>query len=167
MLKYLRIAVTALSLTACVLLIALWVRSYYSQWNISSLSLAPDYRSLMAGEVSLIGFPNLTQKWDSKFEVPLKTGMKPRRPDPSTQKRPASVGKNPSWISIGRTVLVPFSSDSHWCNPLDAPNSVAFLPPHSADRHDAGCDGAGRHCVQINQDERAAPSRRWRLRHTV
>jgi hypothetical protein len=28
MLKYLRIAVTALSLTACVLLIALWVRSY-------------------------------------------------------------------------------------------------------------------------------------------
>ena len=29
MLKYVRIAVTALSLTACVLLIALWVRSYY------------------------------------------------------------------------------------------------------------------------------------------
>src|SRR5688572_20306712 len=29
MLKYLRIAVTALSLTACVLLIALWVRSYW------------------------------------------------------------------------------------------------------------------------------------------
>ena len=28
MLKYLRIAVTALSLTACVLLIALWVASY-------------------------------------------------------------------------------------------------------------------------------------------
>ena len=31
MLKYLRIAVTALSLTACVLLIALWVRSYWSR----------------------------------------------------------------------------------------------------------------------------------------
>ena len=29
MLKYLRIAVTALSLTACVLLIVLWVRSYW------------------------------------------------------------------------------------------------------------------------------------------
>jgi len=29
MLKYLRIAVTALSLTACVLLVALWVRSYH------------------------------------------------------------------------------------------------------------------------------------------
>ena len=32
MLKYLRIAVTVLSLTACVLLIALWVRSY-SRWD--------------------------------------------------------------------------------------------------------------------------------------
>ncbi len=31
MLKYLRIAVTALSLTACVLLIALWVRSYWER----------------------------------------------------------------------------------------------------------------------------------------
>ncbi len=30
MLKHLRIAVTALSLTACVLLLALWVRSYHS-----------------------------------------------------------------------------------------------------------------------------------------
>jgi hypothetical protein len=45
MLKYLRIAVTVLSLTACVLLIALWVRSYWwidnlyvkvpdPQWNL-------------------------------------------------------------------------------------------------------------------------------------
>jgi hypothetical protein len=29
MLKYLRIAVTAVSLTVCVLLVALWVRSYW------------------------------------------------------------------------------------------------------------------------------------------
>src|SRR5687767_11386334 len=34
MLKYLRIAVTALSLTACVLLIALWVRSYWWMDNV-------------------------------------------------------------------------------------------------------------------------------------
>ena len=34
LLKYLRIAVTALSLTACVLLIALWVRSY---WRLDAL----------------------------------------------------------------------------------------------------------------------------------
>jgi hypothetical protein len=36
MLKYLRIAVTALCLTACVLLVALWVRSY---WRIESGTL--------------------------------------------------------------------------------------------------------------------------------
>jgi hypothetical protein len=34
MLKYLRIAVTALSLTVCVLLIALWVRSYWWKDNV-------------------------------------------------------------------------------------------------------------------------------------
>jgi hypothetical protein len=32
--QYVRIAVTALSLTACVLLIALWVRSYWQQFGI-------------------------------------------------------------------------------------------------------------------------------------
>jgi hypothetical protein len=32
MLKYLRITVTALSLTACVLLVGLWVRSYQNAW---------------------------------------------------------------------------------------------------------------------------------------
>jgi hypothetical protein len=36
MLHYLRIAVTALSLTACVLLIALWVRSYWPQDSIGT-----------------------------------------------------------------------------------------------------------------------------------
>jgi hypothetical protein len=35
-LKYLRLAVTALSLTACVLLIALWVRSY---WRLDGISM--------------------------------------------------------------------------------------------------------------------------------
>jgi hypothetical protein len=39
MLKYLRIAVTALSLTACVLSIAVWVRSYWwtddIRWGVS------------------------------------------------------------------------------------------------------------------------------------
>jgi hypothetical protein len=37
MLKYLRIAVTALSLTACVLLVALWVRSYWRTYYILGL----------------------------------------------------------------------------------------------------------------------------------
>jgi hypothetical protein len=36
MLKYLRIAVTAVGLTACVLLVALWVRSY---WRLDGISM--------------------------------------------------------------------------------------------------------------------------------
>jgi hypothetical protein len=46
MLKYLRIAVTALSLTACVLLIALWVRSYrwtdILTWRSSDFDIGAD-----------------------------------------------------------------------------------------------------------------------------
>jgi hypothetical protein len=42
MLKYLRIAVTALSLTACVLLVALWVRSYYYKDVLSGLIWSHD-----------------------------------------------------------------------------------------------------------------------------
>ena len=38
MLKYLRIALTALSLTACVLLVALWVRSYWKIDEIGGIS---------------------------------------------------------------------------------------------------------------------------------
>ena len=38
MLKYLRIAVTALSLTACVLLIALWLRSYGQSIDVDLLT---------------------------------------------------------------------------------------------------------------------------------
>jgi hypothetical protein len=38
-LKYLRIAVTALSLMACVLLIALWVRSYQDAWPRISINI--------------------------------------------------------------------------------------------------------------------------------
>jgi hypothetical protein len=40
MLKYLRIAVTALCLTACVLLVALWVRSY---WWVDAVYIAQTY----------------------------------------------------------------------------------------------------------------------------
>jgi hypothetical protein len=47
MLKYLRNTVTALSLTACVLLVALWVRSYWifseTKWVLTSQSI--DFRS--------------------------------------------------------------------------------------------------------------------------
>jgi hypothetical protein len=51
MLKYLRIAVTALSLTACVLLIALWVRSYYR----NDVLFGPDFTSGISGLGSVQG----------------------------------------------------------------------------------------------------------------
>jgi hypothetical protein len=62
MLKYLRIAVTALCLTACVLLVALWVRSY--RWNDIAQNLprhAPRTFTLvsMRGRLTLfISMPN-------------------------------------------------------------------------------------------------------------
>jgi hypothetical protein len=52
MLHYLRIAVTALSLTACVLLVALWVRSY-SWWDEAEVFFItePDSPQLFFGQV--------------------------------------------------------------------------------------------------------------------
>jgi hypothetical protein len=47
MLKYLRIAVTAFSLTACVLLVALWVRSYW-RWEHVALGATPGQGFLVA-----------------------------------------------------------------------------------------------------------------------
>jgi hypothetical protein len=43
MLKYLRIAVTALSLTVCVLLVALWVRSYWWFDSVDSAGSETEY----------------------------------------------------------------------------------------------------------------------------
>jgi hypothetical protein len=60
LLHYLRIAVTALCLTACVLLVALWARSYW--WmDIATLGLSsgPGYMfGSMNGEVSAAKFPS-------------------------------------------------------------------------------------------------------------
>ena len=56
MLKYLRIAVTALSLTACVLLIALWVRSYWVQDVVWGWFPFPGYLQINSscGDIKLI-----------------------------------------------------------------------------------------------------------------
>jgi hypothetical protein len=61
MLKYLRIAVTALSLAACGMLIALWVRSYYGMdgrvfgWSYNrNLAVAS-----LCGEVGIVYFPKM------------------------------------------------------------------------------------------------------------
>jgi hypothetical protein len=58
--KYLRIAVTALSLTACVLLIALWVRSTYTR---DLASLGEVTVASMPGRVILYTLPNGGGPW--------------------------------------------------------------------------------------------------------
>jgi hypothetical protein len=62
MLKYLRFAVTALSLTTCVLLVALWVRSYF--WRDIASVISPAGREYVLGSFrgivsyASVGIPN-------------------------------------------------------------------------------------------------------------
>ena len=45
---------------------------------------------------------------------------------------------------VGTQALVAYPHFRHTCRrPLDTPTPMAFQPPHSANRHDAGCRGAG------------------------
>jgi len=68
MLKYLRIAVTALSLTACVLLIALWVRSYWrGDLVFRKVSSGWLYANSAMGSVEL-GIPG-PQDWSAPNDV--------------------------------------------------------------------------------------------------
>src|SRR5687767_6734425 len=66
MLKYLRIAVTALSLTACVLLVALWVRSYYAFDRISGRVAGRTSIILVsyAGRLSAVAIEHNDIKWN-------------------------------------------------------------------------------------------------------
>jgi hypothetical protein len=71
MLKYLRIAVTALCLTACVLLVALWVRSYsradyaHCPWRVPRMLMVDSY----LGRVSVY-----TQEEYPYVDMPLPSG---------------------------------------------------------------------------------------------
>jgi hypothetical protein len=69
MLKYLRIAVTALSLTACVLLVALWVRSYW--WANSVCLLRPNSNDLCC--TTLMGNLYLDNSGEGPFTDPVTT----------------------------------------------------------------------------------------------
>ena len=62
MLKYLRIAVTALSLTACALLIALWVRSYTYLDVLTGNTLGPKPEFLTVATAK----GSLTFKWSTE-----------------------------------------------------------------------------------------------------
>jgi hypothetical protein len=66
MLKYLRIAVTSLSLTACVLLTALWVRSY--TWHDGIRGLIPvNQRFSLSSAYGSIRFATFDRSFDEMF----------------------------------------------------------------------------------------------------
>jgi hypothetical protein len=71
MLKYLRIAVTALSLTACVLLIALWVRSYWrfdkAQGHIGETRIT--YLAAQGKLMLYVGRSGIGPRWEWRSKV--------------------------------------------------------------------------------------------------
>ena len=76
MLKYLRIAVTALSLTACVLLIALWVRSYSTNDYLTIGGLKDSQTVLLQsikGSIVVAHFNerNRPNNFDAYFHIPM------------------------------------------------------------------------------------------------
>jgi hypothetical protein len=76
MLKYLRIAVTALSLTACVLLVALWVRSCSRNDNLTFAGFANLQTDLLQSNdgavvVAYYDEPDRPNRFDAYFHIPL------------------------------------------------------------------------------------------------
>jgi hypothetical protein len=70
MLKYLRIAVTALSLTACVLLVALWVRSYWRNDAFTGGHFL--YIGARAGKVGMLQWrPGDARRWRRIASTPI------------------------------------------------------------------------------------------------
>ena len=78
MLRYLRIAVTALSLTACVLLVALWVRSYS---RVENLIVRSNSRIVQFSS----GLGQIAIEWQ-----PFIAGMWPEAPTWQTMSQPAA-----------------------------------------------------------------------------
>jgi hypothetical protein len=71
MLKYLRIGVTALSLTACVLLIALWVRSYFLAVSFQ-LRMPVVRAGAQSANGGLLMWIAVNEDEDESFWMPLK-----------------------------------------------------------------------------------------------
>jgi hypothetical protein len=83
-LKYLRIAVSALSLTVCVLLIALWVRSYWTLDLVSRVSSSGQTSTFGSndGAVYFVERPSRPMRAFAGSRVSLPRGFFVRRPRP-------------------------------------------------------------------------------------
>ena len=151
-LRYLRIAFSATCLIACVLLIVLWVRSYRSNDSLMVNLLGRNFQAhsiLGRLSVATLNRPIGHVLWhiQSRPITPRDSQQEAQAPrfsytDAPTQPTPEypfqgrfyGVGM-PHWAWLQFLELLLLYVDSF----------VSLQPPHSANRHDAGCRGAGGH----------------------
>jgi hypothetical protein len=109
-LKFLRIAVTVLSLTACALLVALWMHSYCRAWFIarggpwpvvSVLSLQSNCGRMRLNWVRL---DNEWEEWPVTWDYEM-DAANPLQPDPSTHK---AIGFGWRKYDLGFRLYVPY-----------------------------------------------------------
>jgi hypothetical protein len=158
MLRYLRIAVTALSLTACVLLIALWVRSNSSlEWCRFDV-LGGRTLQLQSARANIFVFAVPDQVFEQISSYPA-----PRVPDYGSialetyNVRPEQhvpiIYSPPNFLLSRANMHLRYSVLGlcvfHICIKCKFLGSLeaAFLPSHTAHRHDAGGGGVGPHRV--------------------
>jgi hypothetical protein len=110
---YIRIAVTALSLTACVLLIALWVRSYW--WAESGVSVPPTLPRQFAFVSSRGRLALIVSQRNPRSRVDFYFPWRWRIESDSLKRvsRPAAPPR-PMWVykvnkNMGRLIVIP-----HW-----------------------------------------------------
>ena len=132
--RYLRIAFSVLCGVGCVLLIVMWVRSYWWNDGISGTNGSAFTRILtVQGNIYL---QRLAPNRDGP--IPWKSFHKPIA---QYQCAGCSVLSARQWLGGCDTVLV---ANRKYCCSFGRPLAqIAILSPHSANRHDAGCGGAG------------------------
>ena len=143
MLKYLRIAVTALSLTACALLIALWVRSYWWSDNFKLRLQTPRVlviHSMYGTTDWYLARHKFSGTWTIESNTVVRETEGIGGPNPwlrqlfffQLHRRPVSF---PHWVLVLVFAIFAAAPWIRWSKSLQS--------PHSANRHDAGSGGDG------------------------
>jgi hypothetical protein len=120
MLKYLRFAVTALSLTACVLLIALWVRSYsiLDSWQDHKLGKTWHIQSYR-GRIILFTLPRFWERGYSRVPIHMRLTAD-KHPISGSDKRMANWGRAnricvvPCWTVVLCSAALTFGPWIQW-----------------------------------------------------
>jgi hypothetical protein len=117
MLKYLRIAVTALSMTACVLLVALWVRSY---WWRDSIAISSE-RTVVSrtGFIGIARSPEFARQHRRWSLASLPLGRRDKGPAPwMVLYKSYPLNKSelavPIWMVLGALIVFTISAWLPW-----------------------------------------------------